>query len=172
MRYIIERIKIDDGVIDVGNSFKIIDPVWWTANIYDGEQKYIESLASFSRGQCLMLAVAWYIAEVNNGGHDQFYFNSTGIVWKDALDGFKELGVGEIVSIIEESASRLGGNPSLDRATRQQQLDEYAPDFEDLDDSFYAFEKTVDLDELMHQYILRNRGAFYFERNVQKPKHD
>ncbi len=168
MKFVIEYIKIDDRVIDEGDPFKIIDPVWWTATIYDGEQKYVESLTSFSREQCLLHAVYWYRAEVNNGGHDQFYFNSTGIVWKNALEGFKELGVGEVVSIIEESASRLGGNPSLDRAKRQQQLDEYAPDFEDLDDRFFTFEKNVNLDEVMLQYIFRNRSAFYFEGNVQK----
>ena len=53
----------------------------------------------------------WYIAEVNNGGHDQFYFNSTGIVWKDALAGFGELGIDEAVEIIQE------------------QLDAYQPNF-------------------------------------------
>jgi hypothetical protein len=54
--------------------------------------------------------------QVNNGGHDQFYFNSTGIVWLDALKAFRELGQSEVVAIIEASVQWLGGNPSLDTA--------------------------------------------------------
>lgn len=112
----------------------------------------------------------WYITEVDNGGHDQFYFNSTGIVWKDALTGFRELGIDEAVEIIQESAARMGGNPSLDRATRQDQLDAQQANFDDLDNRFYELEETIDMDEIMHQYILKHRSAFYFEGEVQKPK--
>ena len=35
-----EHIKVDDEVIDKGNPFKVIEPVWWTADIYDGEAQY------------------------------------------------------------------------------------------------------------------------------------
>lgn len=110
-----------------------------------------------------------YIAEVDNGGHDQFYFNFSGIVWQDALTAFQELGLDEAVAILKESALRLGGNPSLDTATRREMLDMLEPDFDDLDTRFYALQKSVDIDELMYQYILENRSAFYFEGDVLIP---
>lgn len=56
--------------------------------------------------------------EANNGGHDQVYFNSTGIVWKDALKGFEEIGHQQAYNILEQSAERIDGNPSLDRSKR------------------------------------------------------
>ena len=170
MERVTEFVRIDDEVINQGDPYTIIGPVWWTANIYEGEQKYNESLFSFSQEQRYIFAVIWYIAEVNNGGHDQFYFNSTGIVWKDALAGFKELGIDEAVEIIQESAVRMGGNPSLDRATRQEQLDTHQPNFDDLDTRFYELEGNVDIDEAMRQYIFQHRSAFYFEGEVQKLK--
>lgn len=170
MESITEYVSIDDEVINQGDPYAIIDPVWWTANIYEGEQKYNESLLPFSQEQRYIFAVIWYIAEVNNGGHDQFYFNSTGIVWQDALTGFKELGIDTAVEIIQESAARMGGNPNLDRATRQEQLDTHQPDFADLDTRFYELEGNVDIDEAMRQYIFQHRSAFYFEGEVQKPK--
>jgi hypothetical protein len=37
---VIEHVRIDDAVIDRGNPYEIIDPVWWAGNIYEGEQKY------------------------------------------------------------------------------------------------------------------------------------
>ncbi len=166
MEYASEHIRIDDTVIDKGSSSDVIDPVWWTANIYDDEAAYNKSLAPFTREQRLVFAIAWYEAEVNNGGHDQFYFNSTGIVWKDALEGLREIGLSEAAAILEESAKRIGGNPSLDRSARQEQLDKYKPEFDDLDAGFYK----LNLETAIHNYIVKHRTAFYFEGDVKKPK--
>jgi hypothetical protein len=170
MKTITKHIKIDDEFINQNDDpMTIIAPVWWTATIYDGEEKYNESLLPFSREQRFVYATLWYMAEVENGGHDQFYFNSTGIVWKDALSGFKALGLNEVVDIITESVSRMGGNPSLDRATRQGQLDDYEPDFNDLDSRLYAID--TEIYDGIYQYIRKNRIAFYFEGDLQVPKH-
>jgi len=169
MKTVAKYIKIDDEFINQHDDpFEIIVPVWWTATIYDGEKKYNESLVPFSQEQRHIYAILWHLAEVENGGHDQFYFNSTGIVWKDALSGFKELGLDEVVDIIANSVSLMGGNPSSDRATRQTQLDKYKPDFSDLDSRLYELDNKIY--EGIYQYILKNRSAFYFEGEVQVPK--
>jgi len=107
------------------------------------------------------------LAEVENGGHNQFYFNSTGIVWKDALLGCRALRLDDVAQIITESASRMGGKPSLDRATRQGQLERSQPDFDDLDSRLYEVDSKIY--EVIYQYILKNRSAFYFDGTVQKP---
>ena len=169
LQMISEHVRIDDEVIDRGDPWAVIDPVWWATNIYDGEAEYNKSLAPFSKEQRFLLAVNWYMAEVNNGGHDQFFYNSTGIVWKDALSGFQALGLDQAATILEESAKRMGGNPSLDRETRWEQMDTYNPVFDDLDDKFYDLEEEVDLDAVMQEYIVQHRAAFYFEGEVTKP---
>lgn len=165
-----EHVRVDDAVIDRGDPQEIIDPVWWTGNIYDGPAEYSKSLVSFTKEQRLIHAIIWYTAEVNNGGHDQFYSNSTGIVWKDALAGFREIGLAEAALVIEESAKRMGGNPSLDRSERQEQLDTLQPSFDDLDNRFYILNSESDLDAIMREYIARHREAFYFDGNIKKPK--
>jgi len=166
---ITEHIRIDDEVIDKGDPWAVIDPVRWATNIYDGEAEYNNSLAAFSKEQRFLLAVNWYVAEVNNGGHDQFYYNSTGIVWKDALTGFREMSPDEAAAILEESVKRMGGNPSLNRETRWEQMDAYNPTFDDLDDRFYDLEDTINLDAVMQEYIAQHREAFYYEGDVTKP---
>ena len=165
------HIRIDDEVIDGGNPWKVIEPVWWTVDIYDGEAEYESSLAAFSKEQRYLLAVNWYMAEVSNGGHEQFYDNSTGIVWKDALAGFRDLGVNEAAEIVEESAIRLGGDPSLDREARWEQLDAYQPTFDDLDDRFYDLDERINLDAVMQAYIMQHREAFYYEGDVSMPSY-
>lgn len=167
MEKVTKHITIDNQVIEGDDAYVVIDPVWWTANIYGSEQEYNESLKPFSIEQRYLFAIAWHLAEVNNGGHDQFYFNSTGIVWQDALAGYNAIGLDEAAAILEESVARMGGSPSLDRQTRQEQLHTLRPDFEDLDDQFYSLQETVDFNEVMMNYIKQHRDAFYFDGDVE-----
>jgi hypothetical protein len=167
MPYKTEHILIDDVTINSKEVGTIMNPVWFNVSIYDGEKKYVDDLAAFSKGQKLMLAILWYLAEVNNGGHEQFYSNSAGIVYKDAKDAFQELGIDEVVDIITESAKRLGGEPSMDRETRQKDLARIKPNFDDLDDQFYELEKKIDINEKIMEYIENHRTYFYFEGKVK-----
>jgi hypothetical protein len=168
MRYETVHVCVDDSTIAAGDPWAVIEPVWWSANIYDGPDEYERSLIQFSRSQRLVFAVQWYRSEVKNGGHDQFYSNSTGIVWKDALEALRAFGASEFVSILELSAERLGGSPSLDRQERIEQLDTLAPNFNDLDDLFYDAEEKVDLDDRIIRFIRARPSDFYFEGKIRR----
>ncbi len=163
MKAVTRYVKIGDNEIDNGDLSEIISPVWRIGNTHAGEEEYSKSLSIFTPEQRLIFAVMLYLTEIDNGGHDQFYSNSTGIVWKDALAGIRELGIPEATDIIQESINRMGGNPSLDRDVREMQLNEYKPNFDDLDFRFYKLEKAVNFDRAMYNYILKHRKAFYFE---------
>lgn len=141
----------------------IIEPVWFSVNIYDSWEEYNEDLTAFSLPQRYVFAIQWYAAEVCNGGHDQFFYNSTGIVWKDALMGLKEIGAEKYIKILEEAVKRLNGNPSFDRGERWNQMHELEPDFEDLDDDFYTDDN---LDEIVMKYIKEHAQDFVFSGDV------
>ncbi len=168
VEYINEKIVVDDAVISTNDDFKVIEPVWWSVSIYDGENQYNKDLEKFTKPQRYVFAIEWYMSEVNNGGHDQFYYNSTGIVWEDAMKGFQEIGATENYDIIKESADMLGGNPDLDREKRQDELEKYEPDFSELDDKFYTSENSML--EKLHAYIKVNAKDFYFNGEVKMPK--
>ena len=163
------KFVVGDSEIDGDDYFQVIEPVFLAVSIYDGPEKYEKDLACFSKQQRYVLACHWYLSEVNNGGHDQFYDNSTGIVWIDAKEGFAEIGAVDIAQIIVESARRLGGQPSLDREVRQQQL-ENSLALDDLDDKLFLFEQEVDLDAKLMAYIRKNRRQFYFSGLVDDPR--
>lgn len=146
-------------------SYEIIEPLWWSVDIYNGEEKYTSDLSKFSKEQRYVFAINWYLAEVNNGGHDQFYYNSTGIVAEDALQGFKELGLIENYNILKESFVLMGGLPSKDREERQNQLDKLEPNFEELDNRFY----NTEFETVMIKYIRDNSSKFYFTGTVEIP---
>ena len=162
------RFEIGDGEIDGDDYFIVIEPVFWSVSIYDGPDRYEEDLSNFSVEQRLVLAYHWYLSEVNNGGHDQFYYNSTGIVWPDALKAFREIGHPEVVAIISASVSRLGGTPSLDRGERQEQLEQMDADFDDLDEELYRLQSEADFDEKVLEFIRTHRQRFLFSGVVKK----
>ena len=165
-----KRVTVDDALLESGQPHEVTEPVWWTGDIYGSEETYNQSLSSFSRPQVLVFAALWYLGEVNNGGHDQFYFNSTGIVWKDALDAFSAFGLNEVVEIIEESTRRFPSPPSLVREERQAALASSEPDFDDLDSQLYELQEHRDFDALMMDFVRKNRDAFYFDGTVSIPQ--
>jgi hypothetical protein len=161
--------EIADREIDDEDYFKVIEPVFLSVSIYDGPVKYEDDLARFSKEQRLVLAYHWYLSEVNNGGHDQFYYNSTGIVWKDALKAFIEIGAVDVAAILEESLRRLGGQPSLEREERQEQVDSTNAQFDDLDDKLFKLEEKVDFDKKVLEFIRTHRQNFFFSGVVEQP---
>jgi hypothetical protein len=162
------HIEIDDGTIATGDPWAVIQPVWWLATIYHGPAAYEHSLQQFSGSQRLVWAVLWYRQEVNNGGHRQFYSNSTGIVWRDALEGFEALGITRGAKILRISAERLGGSPALDREERNEQLISQDPDFHDLDEAFGDLQKRVDINESIMKFIRDRSSDFYFSGTIER----
>jgi hypothetical protein len=137
------HIHIDNSFVVTHDVYEILVPVWWTANIYDGLAEYDRCLTAFSREQRLMFALLWYLEEVDNGGHDQFFSNSTGIVFPDAVTALQELDLPEAVAILEEAKRRMGGTVERERAKRQADLERQHPEFDDLDSRFYDLDKRV-----------------------------
>jgi len=163
-----DYVEVNDAVIAAGDPKAVIHPVWWLATIYDGPIAYEKSLEPFSRPQRLLFGVRWYLKEVENGGHRQFFSNSTGIVWSDALSGLNELGIPRGANILRIAADRLGGSPSLDRAERNEQLESHQADFDDLDEAFWELQKKVNFDERMMTYIRAQPTEFYFSGTITR----
>jgi hypothetical protein len=85
------------------------------------------------------------------------------------LKAFVEIGAVDVAAILEESSRRLGGQPSLDREERQEQLDSTNAQFDDLDDKLFQLEEKVDFDEKVLEFIRAHRQHFFFSGVVEKP---
>lgn len=161
------RVIVDDGVIAGDDPGAVIDPVWWTANFYDSFEEYELSLAPFSWPQRLVWAVMWHNAEVCNGGHEQFFSNSTGMVWPEAIEGLEAIGRADLAVILTGAVSRFSSPPSRERDEREAQLGGDKIDFDDLDTRYWDNEN--DLWDALMAYIKKQPDAFYFEGVVNKP---
>jgi len=86
-------------------------------------------------------------SEINNGGFDQFFFNSAGDHTEDMIRALVKIGAVHTADIVSRAASIFpSGMPPKDRDTRQELLEEISPNsdsFEDFDEEFLAYEEDL-----------------------------
>jgi HEAT repeat protein len=122
-----------------------------------------DGFAALKPAQRHYLAVLAYDGEVNNGGLSQYFFNSSGDNWADALAGLEAMGFNERLAVLREAVGKFGkGGPSQERERRQEQLAklERKSDalFDALGDRYYKSGEVVDV--LARKYVLKNAEAF------------
>jgi hypothetical protein len=161
------RVVIDDAVVaSATDVFVLITPIWERVQLYPSWGRYVATLRPFSMSQRYLFAIQWYRAEVNNGGHDQFFWNNGGIVCEHALDGLGAVGLGEVQAILKAASDRLGG-AARDRTEREAQLEATGAAFDDLDERFWEIERTGALDEKMLAFAREHAADFRFNGFVE-----
>jgi len=108
-------------------------------------------------------AVFIYDAEVNNGGHSQYFVNSSGDHWKSALEGLKAIGANARAKILHEATSLFGAEgPSVDSDSRHRQLARFSKQqdksLDELDSRYYSCDENIEA--LLAQYALKNKEHF------------
>ena len=161
-------VHVDEAVISKNEPWTVIEPVWWSIETHNGPVAYEETGRRFTTSQRQVAAMGWYSAEVDNGGHDQFYGNSTGIVWREALEGFCAAAMADIAAILRESVRRLGGDPPLDTKQRRRLLDASAPNFGDLDEQFYAIGREHNFEARIMRFIRERPDQFFYHGPIEK----
>jgi len=103
------------------------------------------------------LVVIWGIeAEVNNGGFDQYYFNSAGDYARCAPAALHEIGAHKMAQIVERANALFGPDgPPADRDERDGALfritEGDAEAWEQLDREFHAY--PDDIEALLLKYL-------------------
>lgn len=123
----------------------LVDPICETVSIYDGPEVFLQQYAAAAEASRVLLAAHWCQSEIRNGGFDQFFFNSTGVLAPEAVEAFRKIGMPQVAALIEQAMSLFGPGYPRDRAARCDALDAMcdASDkdggpFDNLDDSFFA----------------------------------
>lgn len=122
---------------------------------------------SLSPAQRHYFAVLIYDGEVRNGGHSQYFVNSSGDHWKDALEGLTAIGAAERAKILRKATSLFGSDgPSEDNSARHGQLAGFKATqdeaLDELDPQYYACKENVDF--LLSQYVVTHRTEFIAEK--------
>lgn len=112
-------------------------------------------------------AVLVYDGEVNNGGHSQYFVNSSGDNHPTALAGLRAIGATQRSEILLQAVQLFGANgPSTDNETRHEQLADFSErqdsKLDSLNSQYYQCDENIDV--LLSSYALANREHFSKDR--------
>lgn len=135
---------------------------------HEGEKTLMRTVTQATKGQRALYSSYWYHYEVCNGGHHQFFWNSTGILWDEALAGLIMVGAAKYAVILKSAISLFpNGSPSKSRKRRMVEVNKIPKEkLQRLDDSLYELEKKQSLDEILIRYIKANPEEFFIQQRM------
>jgi HEAT repeat protein len=113
--------------------------------------------------QQVYFAVLTYDSEVCNGGHAQYFVNSSGENWRIAMDGLMQINADERRAVLQAACELFGSaGPSEDSEQRHCQIAEFSTEQDEalgeLDTRYYSCDENVE--SLLAQFTLAHREHF------------
>lgn len=130
----------------------------------DYEKEY-ETLMSWNKSRQAIYMIWALEAEVNNGGYNQFYFNSSGQFYKHLPDALKLVGADKFADLTKRANDTFEKeNPKI---TQHQDgtLEGFSKSYDDnplnkFDDEFYELYTTENLQQIQVDYIRKHKTEF------------
>jgi HEAT repeat protein len=122
--------------------------------------------AAMTKPQRYYHAIEDYRDEVNNGGHSQYFYNSSGDIYETAIEGLRAIGATSKAAILSGSLRAFAMLPPTNNAERRELMEVFrAPEdhiFVGADESFSESEGRPGerLDVLLTMYALKHRSDF------------
>jgi len=133
----------------------LIDPIWEKVSIYDGPDAFLQQYGASLEVSRVLFAAYWCQSEICNGGFDQFFSNSTGVLAPEGVEGFRKIGMPQIAALMEQAMSALGLIYPRDRDEREDAIEAAWDACADNESGPFG-----DLDELFFQLIETENGGF------------
>jgi len=114
--------------------------------MYKEQEHGIDSLTQKER---YIYAIDGMLTEVNNGGFNQFFFNSTGELTYELVAALEEIGSTKFKSIASKAVDIFGEIPSLDEDSRYSHLEKITKEdelrlWDECDDEFYDCDEDIE----------------------------
>lgn len=104
------------------NYWEQIEEAFEAVDIYETYDVFKEGAAQYPEWKIAILAVHWTMSEVVNGGLQQYFSNSTGILAPEAVLGFQHIGKPELAAALEKAMALLGTPYPRERKDRAERL--------------------------------------------------
>jgi hypothetical protein len=137
-------------------------------NIEDDKRDEREIVRSLTPGQ-RAIYVTWIVeGEVNNGGFNQFYFNSSGQLADLGEDAFKTIGADQFADLMNEANVLYDEIKEDLKKYNDGTMESFSKSYKDnplneLDSKFYKLDSVAPLRQLKIQYIRKNVKEFVIE---------
>jgi hypothetical protein len=151
-----KRLPIDQ-ILTLNNSTEMI--IELSYGISDKIRK--KGFESLSHPEKVLHHIYWLESEVNNGGFDQFFINSSGDYALDTPSALDEIGAHHTANLVKRAIYLFpGGLASRNREQRIEQLDSMdetiRDKFGDFDSEFFEYRDP--LEELQVKYMVANKN--------------
>ena len=125
--------------------------------------EYGENIEKLNPSQRTFLFVENLEREINNGGFNQFYFNSSGDFSQETVNALLEIGAKKTAEIVKKANSEFkNGIVPKDRTERQNELELIEEKAEEnwnkCDSEFYEYQDN--LTELLIAFVIKNKSEF------------
>lgn len=117
----------------------VVGALWNVIDFYEGPEVFLWAYNSVPRESGLIFAAHHCQWEVCGGGFEQFFWNPTGVLAPEAVEGFREIGLPQAAALIEAAMEILGPSYPRDRGDRKPRLSKLPQGaFDVLDETFFA----------------------------------
>ncbi len=106
--------------------WELLEPHWSRLGDYCGDD-FLEIASAFPRPIILLYAAHFCQSEVCNGGLLQFFWNSTGVMAQEAIEGYHAIGMPLLAHVLEEAVLKFGRDYPREREKRWDALLEASP---------------------------------------------
>ena len=164
--YNVLTLEILDSIPDDNLEQTIFDNIYEI--IGDDYKNELKNIQGLSLGQQAFWSTWVLEGEVNNGGFNQFYFNSSGQYSKMAEVGFKTIGAEKFADLIIKSNNIYDENKKrleeFDDGTMESFSESYKDNpLSELDTEFYALGEMESISSLRIKYIRKHAREFTTE---------
>ncbi len=104
------------------NYWDQIEEAFEAVDIYETYDVFKQGAAKYPEWKIDILAVHWTMSETVNGGLEQYFNNSTGILAPEAVLGFQRIGKPELAAALQKAMALLGEPYPRERKERGERL--------------------------------------------------
>jgi hypothetical protein len=124
-----------------GDYGRLVEPVWGKISTSDRPEVFRRQYRQVRPEVGHLFAAHWCQSEVRNGGFYQFFWNSTGVLAPEAVEGFRAIGLPGCAELLAEAMRYFGVPYPRERVARQTRLSELPGEcdsFAELNARFWA----------------------------------
>ena len=159
--------ETERSALDVKEIFTVTDPIQFSGKITEylyEKTSYGEDLSPLNEWELTVYLVEELQSEVMNGGFDQYFFNSSGDHWEEAVTACETIGAVQTAELLQKATQAYGCELPKNREEREEAIESHAKDgyeeeLDALDSVFYAYEENVDA--LIFDYCQQHQKMFF-----------
>ncbi len=159
--------KLTCQIIDTTSDDNLLQVVFdnLSEKILPDNEKEYKTVLSWNKSKQAIYMIWVLEAEVNNGGYNQFYFNSSGQFYKHLPDALKLVGANKFADLTKRANDTFEKEHPKITQHQDGTIEGFSKSYDDnplnkYDDDFYILNKSESLQQIQVAYIRKNKSDF------------